>query len=281
MKIYFILLMLFVASCIDTGVDRGKVLASDYRLFNGTPVQELARAVSTSDVGEIKKLVTNKHLDVNYREAKYGRTLLILSVKNNNYESSKALLELGADVNIHDHYDGTSAIIAASGFGVDDELLTLLLKKGADPNDVEVGERRQGNNTRYTPLLAASGQSLDKVKILVEKGADVNKTTDIGFSPVGYALALDKLDIALYLLEHGADVTMTTREVQNKKFTIADDLRNMLLPLSSGQYQQKMKIVDFLKTKGIDYRSVPIPEYALNKAKKDYPENWQEYLNKY
>ena len=36
-----------------------------------------------------------------------------------------------------------------------------------------------------------------------------------------------------------------------------------------------------LKTKGIDYNSVPIPDYIIDMAKEQYPSTWKEYLKKY
>ena len=49
----------------------------------------------------------------------------------------------------------------------------------------------------------------------------------------------------------------------------------------SVKHEQKMKVVEYLLTKDIDYRKVPIPESAVEHAKKLYPDKWEEYLEKY
>ncbi len=86
----------------------------------------------------------------------------------------------------------------------------------------------------------------------------------------------------LYLLEKGFDCkTIISTDIKSKKYYIQDELRFDLFPLNSTKYQDKMKVVEFLKSKGIDYRKVPIPEYVIKEAQKLYPNNWQEYLEKY
>ncbi|WP_317324104.1 hypothetical protein, partial [Leyella lascolaii] len=47
------------------------------------------------------------------------------------------------------------------------------------------------------------------------------------------------------------------------------------------KYYRKRKLIKFLKTKGIDYNSVPIPDYIIDMAKEQYPSTWKEYLKKY
>ena len=42
-----------------------------------------------------------------------------------------------------------------------------------------------------------------------------------------------------------------------------------------------MKVVEFLKGKGIDYRAVPIPEFVRKRAQENHPNDWKEYLEKY
>jgi uncharacterized protein len=44
---------------------------------------------------------------------------------------------------------------------------------------------------------------------------------------------------------------------------------------------RKLAINEFLKQKGIDYKKVPIPDFILEKIKRDYPNNWKEYIEQY
>ena len=71
-----------------------------YELFKDTAVWELAKAVQKEDIEEIKRLVNQEKLNIDFQEEKFGNTLLILSVSNHQYTSFKTLLELGADPNI-------------------------------------------------------------------------------------------------------------------------------------------------------------------------------------
>jgi hypothetical protein len=290
--------MVLFMSCSDrdTLVDKSKLLGNDYRLFQGTPVWNLAKAVQDEKVDEIKRIVQEEKVDVDYQETKFGNTLLILTVGNQHYNSCKALLELGANPNKHDNYNGASAIINAADIEnyKDDntKFIKLLLAHGANPNDEEIGKRREGNTTRKTPLLIACSDvnqfvsPIEKVKTLVEAGANINYKNEFNDFPLVEALMHKHYDVVLYLLQKGADYSFMLFDraefsKDGKKIYIADLLREDLLPLDSKEYQQKMQVVGFLKEKGIDYRKVPIPDFVVKEAKETYPKSWKKYLEKY
>lgn len=148
MKMY-ILLVSIVLSIVGCGkltreieVDKSKLRCYDYRLFQKTPAWELAKAVWDDDFKKINEL-TKKDKDlINYQEPRFGETLLFLTMWHDQKEKFRFLLSLGANPNIHDTYDGTSPIIEACHERFDIEFVMILLRNGADPNDVEVGERR-------------------------------------------------------------------------------------------------------------------------------------------
>jgi len=291
-ELIFTLIIILVASCTgqDTVVDKGKLLGNDYRLFQETPVWEIAKAVWQEDTAAINKIVKENKADIDFQEVKFGQTLLMLTVRNQNYNSCMALLELGADPNKHDHYNGSSAMIAAAKmnetFSDNTKFLKLLLKYKGNPNDVEVGERRAGNTSRETPLIASIqpnkiSSPLSKVQLLIESGADINYTNEFHESALSSAIIFDYYDIVLYLLHKGANYNIVISQTEGKDYYLWDELRFKLHPLESKEYKQKMEIVEFLLLKGIDYRKLPIPEYAIVEAKKTYPNTWKDYLNKY
>ena len=78
------------------------------------------------------------------------------------------------------------------------------------------------------------------------------------------ALLLDRMDVALYLLEHGADYTRKFCVIDESNTTCYVDILYMLrlnvFPLDSPEYRDKLKIVTFLKNKGMDYWKSPIPD---------------------
>ncbi|HMF73679.1 MAG TPA: ankyrin repeat domain-containing protein [Flavitalea sp.] len=293
-----IIQMVLFMSCGDRDalVDKSKLLGNDYRLFQGTPVWNLAKAVQDEKVDEIKRIVQEEKVNVDYQEKKFGNTLLMLTVDNQHYNSCKALLELGANPNKHDNYNGTSAIVDASNIEnyKDDntKFIKLLLEYGGNPNDEETGKRQEGNTTRKTPLLAACSDvnqfvsPIEKVKVLVDAGANVNYKNEFNDFPLAEAVMHKHYDAVLYLLQKGADYSLMLFDRAEfseggKKMYIADLLREDLLHLDSKKYQQKMRVVEFLKEKGIDYRKVPIPDFVIKEAKETYPKNWKEYLEKY
>jgi ankyrin repeat protein len=54
--------------------------------------------------------------------------------------------------------------------------------------------------------LAIAGGNIDIVKLLITKGADVNKAAYAGFTPLHYAAYNNQLKIAILLIDYGADV---------------------------------------------------------------------------
>ncbi len=292
--ILLLLLTLLFSACED--IDKSTLRGNDYRLFQGTQVWDLAKAVENEDTGKIKKIIIEDKVDVNCQEVIFGQTLLMLAVQNKQYNECKVLLELGADPNKHSNYDGRSAIIYSAGItdfkNENASFLQLMLAYKGNPNDEETGERRVGNSTRQTPLLLAisdvseTQSPIKKVKMLVEVGANINYKNEFNAFPLAEALLFKHYDVVLYLLQKGADYSLMIFDRANfyeggEKIYIVGLLREDLQPLHSKKYLEKMAVVDFLKNKGVDYRDAPVPEFVLKKIKEDYPNNWKKYLEKY
>lgn len=286
--IHFLTICLFV-SCSninrDKPVDRSKLTGDDYRLFQNTPAWELARAVMNEDERKITELISNDPNLINYQEPKYGNTLLKLTVMNQQIKPFRILLANKADVNIHNNYNGTSALIESclsKQYTI--KFTELLLKNGANVNDIETGERRKGNTTRLTPLMAAARTGkLDLVELLIKNGANINYQNEYKHNALNQAIMQNNYAIALYLLEKGADYTQPIfyREDERVDMYLVDVLREDPVDLYTDQHKYKMQIVDFLKSRGIDYRSSPIPDHIRKQAQENHPDNWQEYLEKY
>jgi len=285
-----LLCTVFLYSCARN-VDKSKLIPYNCGYYYDTPVWKLAKAVRHQNAARIKKLITVKKIDPNYQVPITGETVLVYAVLTYKYKSCEALLKAGVDPNIHDTYDGSSAIIEAARISKErvrdhnTKFLKLLLAYGANPSDIETGERRKGNTTRDTPLIAASGDlnytvsPLAKVKLLVEAGADINYINEFGTSAL--TASTFNLDVMLYLLQQGADYTVPFFTYKEKSYYILDILRTMSYALDSKSYQVKMAIVAFLKEKGLDYWTSPIPESVIKDMKKIYPDTWEDYLKKY
>jgi len=266
----------------DKPVDKKDLTGRDYRLFQNTPAWDLAKAVQDENVIKISEIIAKDNKIANYQEPKYGSTLLILTIRNQQLEPFKTLLANKVDVNIHGTFDGASALIEACGYDI--KYAEILLQNGANANDVETGERGAGNTTRETPLIVASMTGkLDLVKLLLKNGADINYQNEYKQSALSVSVRLKNYEVVLFLIQSGVDykLPITYIQEQDKTYYLVDELRFYTPDIGSTEYKNKMQIVDFLKSKGIDYRATPIPEYTKEFAQEKYPNNWQEYLEKY
>ena len=282
--------VLLLTSCNrETKVDKTTLLAKDYRLFQDTPAWILAKAVEDDNLEKIKKEVIDNKVDINYQESRFGKSLLMLAIINNQYNTSEELLKLGANPNLKDFYRGSNAIIDAS-YIEDSRYLKLLLKYGGKANSLETASGKEGDRARSTALNNAISYvdkySLERVKLLVNAGADINYCNNgpevYTNLPLGDALAQNNMDALLYLLEKGADYNKIMYKMfDDHNVYILEGLRKVVIDLNSEQYKAKIKAIQFLKKKGLDYKKEPIPDYIEKEIKNKYPENWQEYISKY
>lgn len=252
----------------DKPVDKSEISGRDYRLFQNTQAWELAKAVQDEDVTKIDRIVSENSKIINYQDPKYGNTLLKLTVMNQQLKSFKALLERRADVHIHNTFDGTSSLIeACNSKYYDITFAQMLVEYGANVNDVETGERRQGNRTRLTPLIAASKTgNLDLVKYLISKGADINYQNEFGQSALSASVMINKYEISYYLLRNGADykrpifyrpdysIPAENRSPSDKgkPMYLADVLKENVADVDTDEYKYKTLIFEFLKSKGME-----------------------------
>ena len=250
------------------------MLGDDFRLYKHTPAWSLAKAVEDEDTTEISKQVLQMHISVDYRDPEYKQTLLMLATRTNKIESVKKLLELGANPNAHNDstkYFGQSAVLLACRFTrPSSKILALLLKYGGNPNSTACGVQENGLGEivpiRDFALSSAVFSSFEKVKLLVDAGANINYATSTENCAIENCMIFDRMDIMLYLLQKGADYRRKFTEIDLDKpdyptfeVGILYKLRKCVYPIGSKEYTDKMKVVNFLKKKGLDYWKSPIP----------------------
>ena len=102
---------------------------------------------------------------------------------------------------------GTTALNWAARMG-DTQLATLLISHGSDVNGiVPSGDRDQA------PLHEATNtKQVDMVRLLIERGADVNAATLLGQTPLHNAVLRNDPEIARLLIENKADVNVITKQ---------------------------------------------------------------------
>jgi ankyrin repeat protein len=140
----------------------------------------------------------------------------------------QALLAGGADVSAADAAGGTAATYAAASGQAD--VLEALKKIGARVGNRELmlastechtrvvgvllasGLAVHGSGEGDPPiLLAASQNCVDTVRLLLDKGADVNAKDHDGWTPLIKAASGGLTDLARLLLERGADMDVVDK----------------------------------------------------------------------
>lgn len=181
------------------------------KLWKGTPAWSLAKAVQHNDTLEVNRILGKGRVSIDFREPTYGQNLLCWAILNNKIETVRFLLSKGSDPNLHDCFNGESSVTLSCDFGVDIEILRLLLDYGGNPNDhATVEDSITYMRSDRTPLYCAAGSSLEKTKMLLDAGADVNMALVKGDTPLRSALLGNRFDVILYLLtECGVDPSDT------------------------------------------------------------------------
>lgn len=289
----------------------------DYRKFDNTPIAKLAHSVESGDTNKIVEFLKGHPLLIDYQEPYDSLSLLMMTIVNqrkatfpysmicdNEYcglslnksqtKSFQCLLNNGASVNVTNSTGETPLLLACGCDYYDISFIKELIEHGADVN-YQLPEKysdRLGNSTALQNAIRC--KRYDIVKLLVEKGADVNyqdkyKNTTLGMSLYGNCY---NYNTTLYLLEKGADFrtpivqlsihSIRTSNIEDTcRLTLVEELRYRVHPLGSDEYKQKMKIVEFLRRKGIDYNKTKIPTTVLTQIKKEYPDSWEDYIQKY
>lgn len=283
-------------------VEKDSYRGWDVCRFQGTKAWNLAKAIDDQNIREIRRQVVVLKVPIDTKDRKKLFTPLMYAVFNNDIQSVKVLLELGADPNIPTDSisdKGDNSVIIASRYSdISIEILKLLLKYGGNPNSTECGRNYDmdgdwipARSSALSCAVSISGE-IEKVKILVEAGANVNNYDgDFQDAPLMDALLLDRMNIALYLLEHGADYNYKFRSCApssgggSRDVDILYRLRQCIYPLDSQEYKDKLKVIKFLKDRGVDYRKSLVDvetKKMINNVMhfKTYKE-YQNYLKRY
>lgn len=160
---------------------------------------------------------------------------------------AKMLIENGCDVNLKPENGNYPIVLAADG---NIKLLKVLLENGANPN-VDGAPSGPWSYHKGTALVHASSlvadfqQGVDKVRLLIQFGADVNQPYTFDNSldtPLGAAIMSNNPKVIKILVEKGADL--------NQKF---DDLffrSGLVTPLRCAEKYNRSEIATFLKNNG-------------------------------
>lgn len=259
---YFIVVFIFLITC---GCSK-PISGFDFDLFKGNATRDLANAVKSESKGRINEVLRESAISPDIREPKYGHTLLMLAVANNLKKSVRYLLEAGADPNIRSNEtegDLTTPMFIACNH--------IYKKKICDLDILELLIAYKGNvndslpmvfaNANYTvanrPLLeACKSGCLDMVKLLVNKGADINQYDySEGDGPISYAIIFDNLEILKYLIIEKkikipkyCCVIQAYNESPRVEKTIQESLMSKKYKDGSKEFRLREDILNYLKS---------------------------------
>jgi uncharacterized protein len=211
------------------------------------------KAVQADDPEQIEQYVQAGG-DVNIQRAN-GSYPLYEALMDNKPKAYAKLLELGADPNIIFGRGRVVIHYAATKRGT--SWLKLALEHGGDPNLVNEGAKPPFHPTR--PLgFAMQGRHyhLDKVKLLVEHGADINAKElyggNKGCTYLDVTMRGGRFDAALYFLEQGADYENCT--CRNQRHCFLEEVRTRKLSMYRmvEDQQQLLEVRRWLDEQGVE-----------------------------
>lgn len=196
-----------------------------------TPLHE---AVKNNKIEKIKKLLKDKGTDINAQDT-YGDTPLHLASNNGYLDIVKFLVEKGANINIKsksgDNPLGEAILYRKL------EVFKFLLEAWKNPpiqelNDLLYTASRQGNT--------------EAVSSLIKKGIkNVNIKDDRGNTPLHIAALNAHIELAILLIEQGADINAKN----NESNTPIDSCASSIL-CSSHRYHKYSKLFELLIKNG-------------------------------
>lgn len=210
--------------------------------FGSTPLGEAAKL---GDARMVKTL-----LDAGAQPDKPnqdGETPLMLAIKTGELPVVEMLVKAGANVNARESFHNQTALMwAAAAPNNAAEMVKLLLSKGADftpralysdwPSQITSEPRAQ-----YRPvggltalLYAARSGCYDCVDALIAAGADVNRPTPEGVTPLMLALDNDHNEVAKLLLDRGANPDLWDWWGRTPLYIAIDRREAVIAPLRTG-----------------------------------------------
>lgn len=182
------------------------------KYFTGTHL-EIARAILRRDLDKVKHLCEGVEIDKPFEKK---MTLMWFAMIKKNYEAVTLLTRLGSDLD-GQVVEGLGSPLDAALNSPTVDLLRAMLDGGLSPNHT---------HPSYSGMLARAIMtgSLDHLKLLRERGADVDQPDSLGRTALSEALAVVDADKALYLIEQGANVNAT----MTNGVTIAWSLQNRI-----------------------------------------------------
>ena len=192
------------------GIGNGPVSAKD---FNETASQLLLNAVKNNDLEQVKQAFV-MGADPNYLQSRSDAPFNRAIRNAKSTAIVQCFIDNGVDVNFKAEGNGTYPSALASAFSERRlDIMELLLNAGADPNlsfDAEIVKDHKiydihGVTIAFWAVRSDEPIYLNILKLLIEKGANVNKADSMGNTPLIEACEQGKIESVKILLANGAN----------------------------------------------------------------------------
>ena len=172
---------------------------------------QFADAVIEKDTAKIDQLLQSG-VDINQQHSTSGTTVLMIASSYYYYDDMVAyLISKGADLNLKDN-EGKTALLWAASNSL--ENAKILVKNGA-----KVNEAANDGMTPFlqSTLGVSSGKvPIEMCELLRKNGANVNaaltRKNATGWTALHYATVNGDIDLVKYLIKHGANINKATSE---------------------------------------------------------------------
>jgi ankyrin repeat protein len=200
------------------GIDVVLGLAGPTKPAPTAPSGVNADLIAAAEKGDAAQMMTalENGANVDTRDARQLTPLLIASLEGH-ADVVEVLLNKGSDPKLTDKYGGTAMHRAA--FQGRDEVIKVLLAHGVDVNLKSGGPGFPVGLNGETPLIEAASGHVETVRLLIDRGADVNARNAMGQTALIRAAMNGESEVILSLLQHGADPSI--RDSQGH-FALAD-----------------------------------------------------------
>ena len=166
--------------------------------FTGRKLK-LAKAIEAGDMRALRELASGEDLAA---PADKNMTLLWFAIQQRNFDAIKTLVQLGVDPDTQ-IAQGIGSALRYAFLQKDLRFLKAMLDGGLSPN-------HQSPENHLMLQRAILDGSLEHVKMLVERGADIDQRDSIGGSALYESIATRQPEIAIFLIEKGADFKVKT-----------------------------------------------------------------------
>jgi len=206
------------------GMSQSKTFHQKFNLrpdlfFSDPKLIELCVAIEQNDLAAMKRIL-DEGVDVNAR-GKDNVTPLLWAYPDNKPERLELLLAAGADPNVkltgnlgvRAAFRPGESVTSKSAKSFFPKHFDLVMQYGGDPNI----SNERGDPLLHQAIFFGAGDVHQRVRKLIECGADVNALDSAGWPPTITAIgAFQQYDVAMLLLDLGCDHTAVQKGTQRK-----------------------------------------------------------------